>query len=121
MNQKAAKLYRMVMPDHVCPYGLKSKHLLEREGFTVEDHHIESREETDAFKRKHSVETTPQTFIDSKRVGGYDDLRVYFGKDKPEAERSDTSYQPVIALFAMTLLMNLLSARVVARYRERYE
>lgn len=27
---KAATLYRMVMPDHLCPYGLKSKDLLER-------------------------------------------------------------------------------------------
>jgi len=27
-----ADLYRMVMEDHVCPYGLKAKDLLEREG-----------------------------------------------------------------------------------------
>lgn len=27
---KTAELYRMVMPDHTCPYGLKSKDLLER-------------------------------------------------------------------------------------------
>jgi hypothetical protein len=26
---KAATLYRMVMPHHTCPYGLKAKHLLE--------------------------------------------------------------------------------------------
>ena len=25
---KTAELYRMVMEDHLCPYGLKSKHLL---------------------------------------------------------------------------------------------
>ena len=39
-----AKLYRMVMPDHTCPYGLKSKDLLERQGFEVEDHHLTTRE-----------------------------------------------------------------------------
>ena len=58
-----AKLYRMVMPDHTCPYGLKSKDLLERQGFEVEDHHLTTREETDAFKAEHDVETTPQSFI----------------------------------------------------------
>lgn len=30
--EKSAKLYRIVTGDHVCPYGLKSKHLLEKEG-----------------------------------------------------------------------------------------
>lgn len=31
-NEKTAVLYRMVMPDHVCPHGLKTKHLLESRG-----------------------------------------------------------------------------------------
>ena len=35
---KNAVLYRMDMPGHTCPYGLKSKDLLEREGFEVEVH-----------------------------------------------------------------------------------
>lgn len=107
---KAAKLYRMVMPDHICPYGLKSKDLLEREGYDVEDHHLKTREETDKFKQEHDVETTPQTFIDGKRVGGHDELRGFFGKQvKGEDE---TSYQPVIAIFAMTFLMALAAAYV---------
>ena len=77
-----AKLYRMVMPGHLCPYGLKSKDLLEREGYEVEDHHLNTREETDAFMEKHGVETTPQTWIGGARVGGYDDLREHFGKEE---------------------------------------
>ena len=36
---KTATLYRMVMPDHICPYGLKALDLLRRRGFAVEDHH----------------------------------------------------------------------------------
>ncbi|WP_340151732.1 glutaredoxin [uncultured Sneathiella sp.] len=112
MKSKYAELYRMVMPDHLCPYGLKSKHLLESEGFKVEDHHLETRTETDDFKEKHGVETTPQTFIGGERVGGYDDLRVYLGKDKPKEERSNTSYQPVLTLFATTLLMAIGAAFV---------
>ena len=107
MAEKTAELHRMVMPDHICPYGLKSKDLLERKGYTVEDHHLETREETDAFKAKHQVETTPQTFIDGKRIGGYDDLKVFFGVEPPAEEQSDTSYRPVIAIFAVAALLAL--------------
>lgn len=104
---KTARLYRMVMPKHICPYGLKSKDLLERQGYEVEDHHLTTREETDAFMEKHDVETTPQTFIGNARVGGYDDLRVYFKLDPPEEDRSETTYRPVIAIFAVALLLAL--------------
>lgn len=79
--RQVAELYRMSTDEHICPYGLKSKDLLEREGFKVEDHTLTSREETDAFKTKHDVDTTPQTFIDGKRIGGYEDLRLHFGKN----------------------------------------
>lgn len=107
---KTAKLYRMVMPGHTCPYGLKSKDLLEREGYTVEDHHLTTREETDAVKEKYGVKTTPQTFINGERIGGYEDLRKFFGKSVKDPDA--TSYQPVIAIFAMTLLMALAAAYV---------
>ncbi|WP_238364005.1 MauE/DoxX family redox-associated membrane protein [Mesobacterium pallidum] len=106
-DARTATLYRMVMPDHICPYGLKSKDLLERQGYRVEDHPLETRAETDAFMARHGVETTPQTFIDGARIGGYDDLRVHFELDPPKDEQSDTSYQPVIAIFAVTALLAL--------------
>jgi glutaredoxin len=100
---KTATLYRMVMTDHMCPYGLKSKDLLEREGFHVEDRHLTSRDEVDAFKAEHDVMTTPQTFIDEERIGGFDDLSAHLGKaTKP---KDATTYRPVIALFAVALLM----------------
>jgi glutaredoxin len=70
-SPRAATLYRMVTDTHVCPYGLKSRDLLQRQGFVVEDRWLTSREETDAFKALHGVETTPQTFIDGARIGGY--------------------------------------------------
>ena len=104
-QSKTATLYRMVMGTHVCPYGLKAKHLLQREGFTVDDRWLLTRAEVDAFKAQHDVKTTPQTFIDGVRVGGYDDLRRHFGK--AVANPDATSYRPVIALFALTLLMAL--------------
>ena len=104
-----ATLYRMVMDQHVCPYGLKAKDLLRRQGFTVEDRWLTTREQTDAFKAEHAVKSTPQTFIDGQRVGGYDDLRRYFGK--PVADPNATTYKPVIALFGMTALMALAASQ----------
>lgn len=106
-TSKTAYLYRMVMPDHLCPFGLKSKDALERHGFEVADYHLKTRAETDAFMAKHGVETTPQTFIDGKRIGGHNDLRVHLGIDPPPEERSDTSYRPVLAIFAVTALLAL--------------
>ncbi|RDB43128.1 glutaredoxin [Halomonas sp. DQ26W] len=95
----------MVMEEHLCPFGLKSKDLLERKGYDLEDHHLTTREETDAFKEEHGVGTTPQAFIDGQRIGGYDELREYFGLDSPGEDES--TYQPVIALFITALLMGL--------------
>ena len=66
-----------------------------------------SRDETDAFKEKHQVETTPQTFINGDRIGGYDDVREHFGKSRSQPEEGETSYQPVVAIFAVALLLGL--------------
>ncbi len=103
-----AALYRMVMPGHICPYGLKAKALLERRGYRVDDHWLTTREDTDAFKWEHGVQTTPQTFIDGVRVGGYDDLRRHLGMHV--RAKGETSYAPVVALFAMTALMALAAS-----------
>jgi len=105
---KKAILYRMVMEKHICPYGLKTKDLLQRKGFIVEDKWLTSREQVDAFKAKHEVKTTPQTFINGERVGGYDDLRRFFGKKVRDPK--ERSYRPVIALFFITALMALATS-----------
>ncbi|WP_375290750.1 glutaredoxin family protein [Qipengyuania sp.] len=104
---RKATVYRMVMPEHICPYGLKTVDLLKREGFEIEDHHLETREETDAFKARYEVETTPQTFIGGERIGGYDKVREYFGKTPLDQGEDATSYQPVIAIFSMAALLGL--------------
>ena len=106
---RTATLYRMVMQDHVCPYGIKSKWLLEREGYAVEDHHLTTRGETDAFKAKHDVKTTPQAFIGGTRIGGYTELAAHFGKP---VRTEGTTYRPVIALFALMALMALGAAHL---------
>ena len=108
---RKAVLYRMVTPEHTCPYGLKAKDLLERQGFEVEDHLLADRVETDRFKAEHQVKSTPQTFINGERVGGFDDLQRHFGKaaNDPNA----TTYTPVIAVFSMTALMALAASYFV--------
>lgn len=98
-DTKTAILHRMVMDKHVCPYGVKSKWLLERAGYRVEDRWLTTREQTDAFKAAHDVKTTPQTFIGGERIGGYTDLRAFLGKPLPAD--GATSYTPVIAVFAI--------------------
>jgi glutaredoxin len=105
---KSASIYRMVMPTHTCPYGLKAKDLLRREGYSVQDHWLTTREEQDAFKARYDVKTTPQTFINGERVGGFDDLRRFFGK--PVRDPKAVTYRPVIAVFSMTALMALAAS-----------
>ncbi|WP_341207891.1 glutaredoxin [uncultured Sphingomonas sp.] len=107
-TEKRATLYRMVMPTHTCPYGVKAKDLLQRRGYTVDDQPLRTREATDAFKAAYGVKTTPQTFIAGDRVGGYDDLRRFFGIHVPAS--GETSYRPVLAVFAMTALMALAAS-----------
>jgi glutaredoxin len=99
----------MVMPGHTCPYGLKALDLLKRKGFAVEDHWLTTRDETDAFKAEHGVKTTPQIFIDGRRIGGYDDLRRHFRLKV--AEPGATSYRPVMAVFTMTALMAMATSQ----------
>ncbi|CDO38797.1 MauE/DoxX family redox-associated membrane protein [Novosphingobium sp. KN65.2] len=105
---KSAVLYRMVMEKHVCPFGLKSMYLLEKHGYRIDDKWLETREETDAFKARHDVETTPQTFIGGQRIGGYDDLRQFFGHKVHDPD--EKSYKPVIAIFATAATLALAAS-----------
>jgi glutaredoxin len=110
-TRKTAAIHRMVMGHHTCPYGIKAKDLLKRSGYEVEDHHLTTREQTDAFKAEHGVATTPQIFIGGQRVGGYDDLRRFLGKRV--ADPKATSYRPVVALFTMTALMAMAASYAI--------
>ena len=107
-----ATLYRMVMDKHVCPWGLKARDLLQREGFEIEDHWLTTKAETEAYKAANDVKTTPQILIGAKRVGGYDDLRRFLGKSVRDPKA--LTYKPVIAVFAMTFLMALAASYAVS-------
>ena len=100
-----ATIHRMVTPDHLCPWGVKALDLLRRGGYDIEDHHLESMEANAAYKEENGYDETPQIFIEGEHVGGYDALREHLGKD-PDPKQGET-YQPVIAIFAITFLMAL--------------
>ncbi len=102
---KSATLYRTVMADHICPHGLKCKDLLQREGFSVNDQKLKSRENVDELKSRYGVLTVPQVFIEDVRIGGFDDLLRYFGKTT--SSENDVTYQPIIALFSVASLLAL--------------
>ena len=94
---RTAVLYRMALPDHLCPSGQKARWLLERRGYDVDDRVFRTREEVDAFKARHDVATTPQAWIEGERVGGYTDLRERLTDWEPDAK----TYRPVLYLFAV--------------------
>lgn len=77
MAPKSATLYRMKLPDHECPFGLRARQMLEAHGFDIDEHVLSSRQEVDAFEAEQRVRTTPQVFIAGERIGGSDDLERY--------------------------------------------
>ncbi|WP_241229855.1 glutaredoxin domain-containing protein [Tsuneonella rigui] len=76
-DQRSATLYRMVLPDHICPFGVRAKALLEQNGYDVNDRVLASREEVDAFKEEQGIDTTPLVFIGDEKIGGSEELSAY--------------------------------------------
>lgn len=74
---RRATIYRMVLPDHVCPYGKMAKAMLEERGYDVEDHQLVTREEVDAFKAERGLATTPFILADDKEFPGAEELADY--------------------------------------------
>jgi len=77
MPERTATLYRMKLPTHECPYGLLAKRMLDDAGFETEEHLLTTRDEVESFMAEQGVDTTPQIFIDGKRIGGSDELAAY--------------------------------------------
>jgi glutaredoxin 3 len=80
MAERSATLYRMVLPDHECPFGKRAKQMLEAAGYEIDEHILATREEVDAYKAQEHVSTTPQVFIAGERIGGSDALEAYLAK-----------------------------------------
>ena len=82
-EKKRAVLYRMVLPDHECPFGVRAKSMLEDAGFEIVEHVLETREDVDAYMESEGVERTPQVFIDGERIGGSAELEEYLESAEP--------------------------------------
>lgn len=54
----------MVPPAKFCGFGVAALVLQKLNRFEIEEYKLTSRAETDAFKAKHNVATTPLIFID---------------------------------------------------------
>lgn len=76
-NDRDAVLYRMVLPEHTCPFGVRAKELLEQAGYHVDDRLLRTREEVDAYKAEQGVATTPQVFIGGERIGGSSEVERF--------------------------------------------
>jgi glutaredoxin 3 len=87
---KRATLHRMVLPNHVCPYGERAKAMLEDEGYEVDDRHLTTREQVDSFKAEHDIPTTPLILISGKRILGSDELEAHL-KDRAGSESQATT------------------------------
>ena len=80
-NDRGAILYRMVLPDHVCPYGVHALQLLQQAGFEVDDRILATRIEVDALEEELGVDTTPQVFIGDERIGGAEALEAWLQRE----------------------------------------
>jgi len=76
-NTPHATLYRMVLPDHVCPFGVRAKSMLLEQGYDIDDRILDSREAVEEVKKRYDVDTAPLIFIGEQRIGGSDDLARY--------------------------------------------
>ena len=76
-DTRTAILHRMVLPDHLCPFGVRAKQLLQAEGYDVDDRILRDRDAVEAFKTEHGIATTPLIVIDGETIGGCDDLERY--------------------------------------------
>ena len=80
MPPRRATLYRMVLPDHVCPYGARAHQLLEHAGFEIDEHILTTRLEVDAFLDAQGLETTPLVIVEGERIGGCKELEAYLAE-----------------------------------------
>ncbi len=62
-------LFRMDLPDHACPWGLKALRRLQEQQIPFEDHRLTSDAEVQAFKAQHQVATTTQIFSSATASG----------------------------------------------------
>ena len=88
-NGRTATVHRMVLPDHICPHGVRAKALLEERGFEVDDQILGSREEVEAFKTERGLSTTPLIVIDGEEIGGSEELERFLAAEGADAHAAE--------------------------------
>ena len=59
----------------ICPYCVRSRHLLERKGVRFEEIRVDrDRDQLPVMIQRSNRTTVPQIFIGDYHVGGYDDM-----------------------------------------------
>lgn len=111
---KLAHVYRLVTPHRTCKYGSKSVELLKRQGYSVHDHHLRTHAEEDAFKSKHGVKTTPQAFIEGKRISGYVGVRRHLGLKGYDYYA--VCERPTLVALAVIVVLILLAVWIVMSF-----
>ncbi|WP_404337891.1 glutaredoxin domain-containing protein [Sphingomonas sp. MMS12-HWE2-04] len=76
MQSEKATLFRMVLPENVCPFGVRAKALLEESGYEIDERLLRTREDVEKCKALHGVTTTPVILLGDKQIGGCDDLEI---------------------------------------------
>jgi len=70
----------LIYTKETCPYCLKAKALLDRQGLTYQeirvDLHPEKRDEM--IEKSGGRTTVPQVFLHGQHIGGCDDLHAYY-------------------------------------------
>lgn len=84
-----ATLYRMVLPDHVCPFGERAKAMLIDHGYAVDDRLLTSRDEVDSFKAEHGLATTPLIVIAGEKIGGSEKLAAFLNDRNGQGATAD--------------------------------
>lgn len=94
-----------------CGAADKAETLLQKQNIKFEVRTFTDKQQEESFKQEHDVTTTPQFFLEGKRIGGYSELTEYYGESE-----QDSSYLPVIAVFTSTLLMTLAMSGTVMMF-----
>lgn len=84
-QERTAILYRMVLPEHTCPFGVRAKEQLESAGFELDERILRSRDEVDAVQQEFSMPTTPVVVIDGKLIGGSRELEAWLADEQASA------------------------------------
>ena len=79
-ESRQAILYRMVLPEHTCPYGVRAKESLESAGYDLDDRVLRTREQVEQVKEEFGRRTTPVVIIDGDVIGGSRELENYLSQ-----------------------------------------